>query len=406
MPWTGCAFQYADKPGVSPAAGRVEKGRLHRRMAALSSFLCGKKVKWGWRMEQVNETARQSAENAATQAEAKEQCQIELQNVRKVYPVQGGEVVALDNISLQIRKGDIFGIIGLSGAGKSTLIRCVNRLDEPTSGNILIDGQNVLTMDKNQLRQMRRKVCMIFQQFNLLMQQTVSKNIAYPMEIAGVPRSKINARVKELLQIVGLEAKANAYPAQLSGGQKQRVAIARALASDPEVLLCDEATSALDPMTTQAILRLLQDINRKLGITIVVITHEMAVIRQICTHVAILDGGVIAEEGSVDEVFMHTRSQAGKRLFGIVTPENQEIVTETPALRIAFDGEQVVEPIISELILHLGQPLSILTADVHMLGGKQYGQMIITRPKDRATCDKAIEYLKARGLTVEEVRQP
>ncbi len=375
-------------------------------MAALSSFLCGKKVKWGWRMEQVNETARQSAENAAAQAEAKEQCQIELQNVRKVYPVQGGEVVALDNISLQIRKGDIFGIIGLSGAGKSTLIRCVNRLDEPTSGNILIDGQNVLTMDKNQLRQMRRKVCMIFQQFNLLMQQTVSKNIAYPMEIAGVPRSKINARVKELLQIVGLEAKANAYPAQLSGGQKQRVAIARALASDPEVLLCDEATSALDPMTTQAILRLLQDINRKLGITIVVITHEMAVIRQICTHVAILDGGVIAEEGSVDEVFMHTRSQAGKRLFGIVTPENQEIVTETPALRIAFDGEQVVEPIISELILHLGQPLSILTADVHMLGGKQYGQMIITRPKDRATCDKAIEYLKARGLTVEEVRQP
>ena len=213
---------------------------------------------------------------------------IELQDVRKVYPVQGGEVVALNDINLKIRRGEIYGIIGLSGAGKSTLIRCINRLDSPTEGRILIDGQNVLEMNKRQLRKMRRKVSMIFQQFNLLMQQTVEKNIRYPMEIAGVPRAKINARVKELLKIVGLEDKARVYPIQLSGGQRQRVAIARALASDPEVLLCDEATSALDPMTTQSILKLLQDINKELGITIVVITHEMAVIRQICTHVAIL----------------------------------------------------------------------------------------------------------------------
>ena len=336
--------------------------------------------------------------------EAARPCQIELQNVRKVYPVTGGEVVALDNISLKIHKGDIFGIIGLSGAGKSTLIRCINRLDTPTEGKILFCGQNVPEMNKQQLNLMRRKMSMIFQQFNLLMQQTVAKNIAYPMEIAGVPQAKIRVRVEELLEIVSLSDKANAYPAQLSGGQKQRVAIARALASDPEVLLCDEATSALDPMTTQSILKLLKEINQSLGITIVVITHEMAVIRQICSHVAILDGGVIAEQGSVDEVFTHTRSAAGKRLFGIVTPENREELAETPALRIVFDGEQIMEPVIAELILHLGQPVSILSADVHTLNGAQYGQMLITRPADRDVCDKALSYLKARGLTVEEVR--
>ena len=303
--------------------------------------------------------------------------QIELQNVKKVYPVTGGEVVALDNISLKIRKGDIFGIIGLSGAGKSTLIRCINRLDTPTEGKILIDGQNVPDMNKQQLRQMRRKVSMIFQQFNLLMQQTVAKNIAYPMECIGVPRAKINARVKELLEVVGLESKAKAYPAQLSGGQRQRVAIARALASDPEVLLCDEATSALDPMTTQAILRLLQKINREMGIT---------------------------EEGSVDDVFTHTRSEAGKRLFGIVASENHEQVQEKPAIRIVFNGETIAEPIVADLILHLGVPLSIRSADVHTLNGAQYGQLLISRPDDPMVCHRAIEYLKERGLTVEEVR--
>lgn len=333
-----------------------------------------------------------------------QQPQIELQNVKKVYPVTGGEVVALDNISLKINKGDIFGIIGLSGAGKSTLIRCVNRLDTPTEGKILIDGQNVPEMNKRQLRKMRRKVSMIFQQFNLLMQQTVAKNIAYPMECIGMPRAKINARVKELLEVVGLESKAKAYPAQLSGGQRQRVAIARALASDPEVLLCDEATSALDPMTTQAILRLLQQINRDMGITIVIITHEMAVIRQVCTHVAILDGGVIAEEGSVDEVFTHTKSEAGRRLFGIVTPENRERVQETPALRIVFNGESIAEPVLADLILHLGISLNILSADVHTLGGAQYGQMLVNRPEDPVMCMRAMEYLRQRGLTVEEVR--
>lgn len=330
---------------------------------------------------------------------------IELQDVRKVYPVQGGEVVALNDINLKIRRGEIYGIIGLSGAGKSTLIRCINRLDSPTEGRILIDGQNVLEMNKRQLRKMRRKVSMIFQQFNLLMQQTVEKNIRYPMEIAGVPRAKINARVKELLKIVGLEDKARVYPIQLSGGQRQRVAIARALASDPEVLLCDEATSALDPMTTQSILKLLQDINKELGITIVVITHEMAVIRQICTHVAILDGGIIAEEGSVDEVFTHTKSAAGRRLFGIVAPESEEVRLEsgTPPVRLVFDGEQISEPVVANLILKLGLPVSILSANVRNLNGKQFGQMIIELPEDPVVRKTAMDYLREQGVSVEEV---
>ena len=331
--------------------------------------------------------------------------QIELRGLSKIYQIPGGEVQALNNINLAIEQGDIYGIIGMSGAGKSTLIRCVNRLDTPTEGRILIDGQNVLEMNKRDLRKMRRKVSMIFQQFNLLMQQTVEKNIRYPMEIAGVPRARINARVKELLKIVGLEDKAKVYPVQLSGGQRQRVAIARALASDPEVLLCDEATSALDPMTTQSILKLLQDINRELGITMVVITHEMAVIRQICTHVAILDGGVIAEEGSVDEMFTHTKSAAGRRLFGIVTPENEEVRldTATPPVRLVFDGAQIGEPVVANLILKLGLPVSILSADVRTLNGKQFGQMLIELPEDPVVRKTAMEYLRAQGVTAEEV---
>ena len=218
--------------------------------------------------------------------------QIELQNVKKVYPVTGGEVVALDNISLKIRKGDIFGIIGLSGAGKSTLIRCINRLDTPTEGKILIDGQNVPDMNKQQLRQMRRKVSMIFQQFNLLMQQTVAKNIAYPMECIGVPRAKINARVKELLEVVGLESKAKAYPAQLSGGQRQRVAIARALINDPAIIMADEPTGALDYHTSKEILKLIETVNQRYGNTIIMVTHNDA-IKDMADRVVKLRDGMI-----------------------------------------------------------------------------------------------------------------
>ncbi|MEF9896568.1 MAG: methionine ABC transporter ATP-binding protein, partial [Clostridia bacterium] len=228
---------------------------------------------------------------------------IKIEGLSKIYGSGTEAVAALSNVSLTVARGDIHGIIGMSGAGKSTLIRCINRLDMPTEGRIYIDGENVLELHGKVLRDMRKRVSMIFQQFGLLMQKTVARNVRYPLEINHKPRAEANARVKELLEIVGLESKANAYPSQLSGGQKQRVAIARALASDPEVLLCDEATSALDPMTTQSILALLQDINRRMGITIVIITHEMAVIRQICNKVTIIDNGVIVEEGDVDDVF-------------------------------------------------------------------------------------------------------
>ena len=331
---------------------------------------------------------------------------LKLVNVCKTFYSDGKEFDAVKNVSLEIQKGEIFGIIGLSGAGKSTLIRCMNRLETPTSGDILIDGESVLTMKGRQLRQLRKKVTMIFQQFNLLMQSTVAKNVRYPLELAHVPRAKADARVKELLEIVGLADKADAYPAQLSGGQKQRVAIARALASDPEVLLCDEATSALDPMTTQSILSLLQDINRRLGITIVIITHEMAVIRQICTHVAILDGGQVAEEGSVDDVFTHTRSEAGRRLFGFVSDYSAPLEIDAPVdmLRIVFDGMKINEPVISEFSQKTGIAMNILHADINLLNGKRYGQMTIERPKKDADAQLLIDTLTKEGIKVQEVR--
>ena len=331
---------------------------------------------------------------------------LKLVNVCKTFYSDGKEFDAVKNVSLEIQKGEIFGIIGLSGAGKSTLIRCMNRLETPTSGDILIDGESVLTMKGRQLRQLRKKVTMIFQQFNLLMQSTVAKNVRYPLELAHVPRAKADARVKELLEIVGLADKADAYPAQLSGGQKQRVAIARALASDPEVLLCDEATSALDPMTTQSILSLLQDINRRLGITIVIITHEMAVIRQICTHVAILDGGQVAEEGSVDDVFTHTKSEAGRRLFGFVSDYSAppEIDAPVDMLRIVFDGMKINEPVISEFSQKTGIAMNILHADINLLNGKRYGQMTIERPKKDADAQLLIDTLTKEGIKVQEVR--
>ncbi len=328
--------------------------------------------------------------------------QIELRGLSKVYQIPGGEVQALNNINLTIEQGDIYGIIGMSGAGKSTLIRCLNRLDTPTDGQVLIDGQNILAMSKKQLLQTRRRMAMIFQQFNLLMQKNVARNVRYPLEIAGAPKKQANERVMELLKIVGLEEKANAYPAQLSGGQKQRVAIARALASNPEMLLCDEATSALDPMTTQSILELLKKINAELGITVVLITHEMAVIRQICNKVAILDGGKLVEQGTVDDVFMHTKSAAGKRLFGIL-PENEDDVPTQPALRIVFDGSAADQPVISRLVKDLGFDVNILAADMHQFNGKTYGQMLVARPDDPAELKQVQDYLAKAGLTTEEV---
>ena len=322
---------------------------------------------------------------------------IDIQNVRKVFPVQGGDIVALDRIDLSIRQGDIFGIIGMSGAGKSTLIRCINRLEVPTEGSIRIGGKNILEADEKELLTLRRTVGMIFQQFNLLMQRTVLKNVLFPLEISGVPGHRAKARAKELLEIVGLEDKAKAYPAQLSGGQMQRVAIARALATNPSVLLCDEATSALDPMTTQSILSLLQDINRRLSITVVIITHEMQVIRQICTQVAIIDDGRIAETGDVTDIFTNPRTAAARKLFQM--PADGALANGR-CLRIVFDGAKYDEPVIANMALHCHVAVSILSAEIRHLKGQSFGQMVVRLPEDEVSAQSAIAYLRQQHLTV------
>ena len=327
---------------------------------------------------------------------------IELKHLSKTFQMKDGAVQALRDINLTIPDGMIYGIIGMSGAGKSTLVRCINLLERPTEGQVVIDGTEMQSLTPAQLRQRRQKIAMIFQQFNLLMQRSCLANVCFPMELAGVKKADAEKRARELLQTVGLPDKAGAYPAQLSGGQRQRVAIARALATDPKVLLCDEATSALDPMTTQSILALLQDINRRMGITIIVITHEMAVIRQICNRVTIIDGGVIVEEGSVDEVFTHTRSAAGRRLFGIIKDEPADDVINE-ALRIVFDGTTRNEPLISTFILKSGMAVNILSADMHRIGGKAFGQMLLELPQSYADRQKLADGLRAMGLTVEEV---
>ena len=328
---------------------------------------------------------------------------IELKHVSKTFDSgTAGGVDALKDVSLTIEDGDIYGIIGMSGAGKSTLVRCINLLERPTSGEIVVNGQRLDTMTPAQLRAARREITMIFQRFNLLMQRTCLRNVCFPMELAGVKKAEAEQRARELLELVGLPDKADSYPAQLSGGQQQRVAIARALATHPKVLLCDEATSALDPMTTQSILELLKKINAELGITVVLITHEMAVIRQICNKVAILDGGKLVEQGTVDDVFMHTKSAAGKRLFGIL-PENEDDVPTQPALRIVFDGSAADQPIISRLVKDLGFDVNILAADMHQFNGKTYGQMMVARPEDPAELKQVQDYLAKAGLTTEEV---
>lgn len=251
---------------------------------------------------------------------------IEIRNLSKTFQTAGGAVSALQNISLTVEAGDIYGIIGMSGAGKSTLVRCINMLERPTSGSVLIDGQDIGTLSEVKLRQVRRNVTMIFQNFNLLMQRNCLDNICFPLELAGVKKHKAKEYALELLETVGLPDKAYAYPAQLSGGQQQRVAIARALATNPQILLCDEATSALDPKTTHSILQLIKDINKKLGITVILITHQMSVVEEICNRVAILDEGKVVETGPVRAVFSNPKSEAGKRL--VFPTETEEEVAK------------------------------------------------------------------------------
>ena len=328
---------------------------------------------------------------------------IELKHLSKVFPTADGDFEALSDINLTIGDGDIFGIVGMSGAGKSTLVRCINLLERPTQGEVLIDGENLMELSPARLRQTRRSISMIFQQFNLLMQRTCLKNICFPMEIAGVPAAEAKKRALEYLDIVGLPDKANAYPAQLSGGQKQRIAIARALASNPKMLLCDEATSALDPTTTRSILKLIQDINRRLGITVVVITHEMAVVEEICHHVAILEHGRMVETGTVEEVFSNPKTEAGRRL---VFPEGAHIdqFPVASVVRVVFNGGSSYEPLIASLAIDCGVKVNILGADTRNVNGKAFGSMLLGLPEDKTEAAKAMNYLRAqKDVTVEEV---
>jgi len=306
---------------------------------------------------------------------------IELIGLGKVYDNKNVMVRALENINLTIYEGEIFGIIGLSGAGKSTLVRCINYLERPTEGKVIFNGIDLSTVSEKELLKIRQSMGMIFQQFNLLMQRTALQNICFPMEIAGVPKKEAKKRAYELLEIVGLGDKAKAYPAQLSGGQKQRIAIARALATNPKVLLCDEATSALDPTTTRSILNLLKEINQKMGITIVVITHEMSVIEEICNRVAIVDQSHIAEIGTVEEVFMKPKSKIAKQLV-FSGAKHIDIFEGKDKLRIIFDGRTSFEPVIANMVLECKTPVNIMFADTKDIYGKAYGQMIIQLPDD------------------------
>ena len=338
--------------------------------------------------------------------------EIEVKHLTKTFEQKGIVVEALKDINLNIEAGDIYGIIGMSGAGKSTLVRCLNYLEKPTDGQVIIAGQDLGALSEKELRKQRSDIAIIFQHFNLLMQKNVLDNVCFPLLIQKVNKKEAKERARELLQIVGLSEKEKAYPAQLSGGQKQRVAIARALASNPKILLCDEATSALDPQTTASILDLLKQINKDLGITIVIITHQMAVIREICNRVAIIEHGVLVENGLVEDIFNHPKSQAAMELIlrdlpelgeNVNTPELPERIQTDRKLRIVFSENSAFEPVIANMILKFNTPVNILRADTKNVGGYAKGEMILGLPDDRHLQVDIETYLKEKGLEIEEV---
>ena len=329
---------------------------------------------------------------------------IELKHICKTFDSGGGEVEALKDVSLTIEKGEIYGIIGMSGAGKSTLVRCMNLLERPTSGEIWVNGQELEKMTPKELRRARGEITMIFQHFNLLMQRTCLRNVCFPMELGGMKKADAEKRARELLDLVGLPDKANAYPAQLSGGQQQRVAIARALATKPKVLLCDEATSALDPNTTHQILQLIRELNRELGITVVIITHQMSVVKEICSHVAILDGGVVAESGMVGTVFAAPKSAAGRRL---VFPGGADAQVYDPSgerlVRLVFkDSKTTSIPMVARLAAEEGIFCNVISASTQSLSEEVYGSMMLGIPS--AHFDRAVAFIKTiANVQVEEV---
>lgn len=329
---------------------------------------------------------------------------IQIQHLTKRFAAAGATVVALNDINLEIQDGDIYGIIGMSGAGKSTLVRCINMLERPDEGKVIVNGREMMQLSPAELRDARREITMIFQQFNLLMQRTCLQNICFPMELAGVSRKEAQSRARELLELVGLPDKAQAYPAQLSGGQQQRIAIARALATNPKVLLCDEATSALDPKTTRQILELIRDINRQLGITVVVITHQMSVVKEICTHVAILDDGEVVEDGMVSTVFSAPRSQAARHL---VFPGGADAAVSDPSqerrIRLIFRSAQTTAiPMVARLAAEESIYANVISASTQKLSEEIYGSMLLGVP--RGQLDRAMGFFRSiPNLQAEEV---
>lgn len=331
---------------------------------------------------------------------------IEIKNLSKTFKTADSSLDALKNVSLTINDGDIYGIIGMSGAGKSTLVRCINMLERPTEGQILIDGVDMGSLSSKQLRDARRNITMIFQGFNLLMQRNCLKNICFPLELEGMKKEDAKKRALELLEIVGLPDKAKAYPAQLSGGQQQRIAIARALATNPKVLLCDEATSALDPNTTHSILNLIRDINKKLGITVIIITHQMSVVEETCNRVAILDNGTVVEQGEVSTVFAHPQSAAAKRLvFPDASDEIFAPASDEHRIRVVFNGAFATNtPLITKMAMNEGIAANILAASTRCIGDKVYGNMLLGIPGGDNELERASKYLQSMpDILVEEV---
>ena len=329
---------------------------------------------------------------------------IQVENLCKRFETKGGTVEAAKNISFSIEKGEIFGIIGLSGAGKSTLVRCLNLLERPTSGTVKVNGKNLTELSEKELRKERQKIGMIFQPFNLLMQRTALDNVCFPMEIAGIGKAEARKKALEYLRIVGLEEKALSYPSQLSGGQKQRVAIARVLASDPQILLCDEATSALDPQTTKAILELIKEINRDYGITVVVITHEMSVVQEICDKVAVLERGSLVETGTVEELFRNPKTDEARKLVFSGRTQIKEMKGKR-LVRVTFREKSSFEPVIANLVLTYRTPVNILYADTKNINGQAQGEMILQLPELEEVADKMIQYLKEINMGVEELKE-
>ena len=328
---------------------------------------------------------------------------IKVENLSKTFISKENNVEALKDVSFEIGKGEIYGIIGLSGAGKSTLIRCINLLEKPTSGNVIVDGDNMLSLSEKELRLKRRKIGMIFQNFNLLMQRTVLSNVAFALRMLGISKQEANEKALNYLDIVGLKDKADSYPSQLSGGQKQRVAIARALALNPEIILCDEATSALDPENTQAILNLIKRINKEYGITVIVITHEMSVIQEICDRCAVLEYGQLQEEDTVEELFKHPKTDAARRLIFNSNFRTKNIEGGR-LIRIAFEESNTQDPVIANLVLQFKCPVNILESNITSIGGQSRGQMIIQLPDDEKLVKEIIAYLQNKdSLVVEEI---